>query len=200
MAEITPNLSKLVDEILKTCPDIRSIQSLVKKVIELRPEWLSVPIYNPVNTYQIGQRLFHASLKLEEWFTIEDVMGDLLCVKFDNGKEMTLLHRGGKNIPYPINLGQYLALKLEKDNQVRVRVDNVAALVSRNNKIGELGGEIIRSSISKTKIGPPTIFAPSKPILNDKGRETDLALVCKKYDIHNLYYIVHINNLEGILT
>ena len=85
--DIKAQINNLVAQWIENSPTKLTRHDLVTKIIELQPDWLPTPIFNPQNKYQKGERLFHASNKIEDWFTIEEVFENMICVKFDSEKK-----------------------------------------------------------------------------------------------------------------
>ena len=110
--DITQSLAALACQIQNTSETLLSPQELRQVILEQPPGWLPQAFYDPRQTYQPGQRLFHAAPPHQDWFTILDVLGDLLCVRFDRGMEATLFHRGAARVDFPTCPEQYLLEKL----------------------------------------------------------------------------------------
>lgn len=122
--DITLQLTALAVQILDASPTRLSNQELIRRIIDLQPKWLPNPIYDPRNVYKNGQRLFHASSKIEDWFTITNVLSGLICVKFDSGEEMTLFHNGHPNIQFPTTLYEYVSNLINKCDLASYRRGN----------------------------------------------------------------------------
>lgn len=114
--EIKTQLTALALQVINTSQSILSYPELMNKMIDLHPEWLPGPIYNPQHKYQRGQRLFHASPKIEDWFTVEGVLSGIINVKFDHGKEMTLVHDGSPNTHFPTTQIEFIQTKIDQYN------------------------------------------------------------------------------------
>jgi hypothetical protein len=170
--DIKAQINNLVAQWIENSPTKLSSHDLVTKIIELQPDWLPTPIFNPQKKYQKGERLFHASNKIEDWFTIEEVFENMICVKFDSGEKMNLSHNRNLDIRFPVSLIEYLLNQIEGKFPIE-------------------DDEDILEQVSE-KYGINYFYH-----IGDD--ENIIKQVSEKYGINCFYRIDHINNLHGIL-
>lgn len=105
-------IKELSKEIRKSSIKILNQRELAEQIITNNPTWLPNLIYDPAKYYEEGQRLFHTSPKVSEWFTILECVDDKVLVTMDSGKKMTLAVGSSQNYNFPTNLMDYILVLL----------------------------------------------------------------------------------------
>lgn len=132
---IIPQLRALAIQLLDSSSESLNDQDLVIKIMNLHPDWLPMPIYNPCEKYKRGQRVFHASPEIEDWFLIHLADQKYLEVITDHGQRMTLVHNQQYIAQFPTTLEQYLSLKIKQCHLDEYRKDKKFEEICQKYKI-----------------------------------------------------------------
>lgn len=191
------DLAALVRAVLERSSGPLYVRRIARTVLEMKPDVVPRPIYNPAKSYSASQRVYHASPKCEGWFRIESVGVGSFVARFDDGRRMKLSYGGTRQqLTFPVTREEYLATKIE-------------ALLHSLPGLHERGGlwDVRPVVASKPLVTGRQVAGPKPPAAEQMGwtdtpplSTVGVDAVCRRHNIDCFYHLTRLENLSGILA